>query len=57
LRTGETLSIRVAFEWNPGENIFDFGDIGWWEVLEIAKFEDIYPDQSGKECLNFKENK
>jgi hypothetical protein len=57
LRTGETLSIRIAFGWNPEEKPFDFGDIGWWEVLEIAKFEDIYPDQSGKEFLNRKENK
>lgn len=56
LRTGETLSIRIVFEWDPVKEPFDFGDIGWWEILEIAEFEDIYPSQSGKEFLNIGEN-
>ena len=45
LRTGETFSLRVGFEWNPDKVPLDFGDIGWWEVLEVAPFESIYPGQ------------
>jgi len=41
MRTGETLSIRIGFEWDPEEQPLDFGDIGWWEVLEIAEHEEI----------------
>lgn len=51
-RDGETLSIRIAFEWDPEKYTLDFGDIGWWEVLEIAEFEEIYSDQSGEDFLN-----
>jgi len=43
-RSGETLSIRVGFEWNPDETPLDLGDIGWWEVLEVAPYEAVYPD-------------
>ena len=55
MRTGETFSVRIAFEWNPDEQPLDFGNIAWWEVLEIARFEDIYPSERGKEFLNIKE--
>ena len=37
-RDGETLSVRVSFEWDPLKVPIDFGDIGWWEVLEISEF-------------------
>lgn len=43
LRTGETLSIRVNFEWDPVKQPLDFGDMAWWEVLEVADFAEIYP--------------
>jgi len=45
-RSGETLSIRVGFKWNPDETPLDLGDIGWWEVLEVVPFEAIYPNQN-----------
>jgi hypothetical protein len=45
-RTGETLSIRVGFKWNPEESSLDLGDIGWWEVLQVAPIEEIYTDSS-----------
>jgi len=41
-RDGEALSVRVGFKWDPAKSPLDFGDIGWWEVLEIAEFERIY---------------
>lgn len=44
-RDGETVSIRVGFKWDPEKAPLDFGDIGWWEVLEVAPFESIYPSQ------------
>jgi len=45
LRTGETLSVSVGFIWNPDKTPLDFGNIGWWEVLEVEEFKKIYPDQ------------
>ena len=42
LRTGETLSVRLAFAWNPSKGPLDVGDMGWWQLLELAPFEDIY---------------
>jgi len=44
-RSGETLSVRVGFKWNPEQTSLDLGKIGWWEVLEIAPIEEIYPNQ------------
>ena len=44
-RNGETLSVRVGFKWDPEKHPLDFGDIGWWELLELAEFNEIYPDQ------------
>jgi hypothetical protein len=43
-RTGETLSVRIAFKWNPEDRPLDFGELAWWEVLEVAEFGEIYPD-------------
>jgi len=42
-RDGETLTVKVGFEWVPEEGPLDFGDIGWWGVLEVAELESIYP--------------
>jgi len=42
-RNGETLSVRVAFDWNPGHAPLEFGDLGWWEVLEVLPLGPVYP--------------
>lgn len=44
-RDRETLSVRVSFEWDPDKNPLDFGDIYWWELLEIDTFNRVYPNQ------------
>lgn len=44
-RSGETLSVRVGFKWNPNKSPLDFGDIGLWEVLEVDEYDRIYPNQ------------
>jgi len=44
-RDGEALSVRVRFKCDPEKHPFDFGDIGWWEFLELDEFDKIYPDQ------------
>jgi len=50
-RDGETLSVRVGFKLDPDKHPFDFGDIGWWEFLELDEFNRIYPDQDWKEIF------
>ncbi len=50
-RDGEVLSLRVGFKWDPDKSPLDFGDIGWWEVLEIAEFERVYTNQDWKESF------
>lgn len=42
LRTGETLSVRLVFAWDPSKGALDFGDMGWWELLELVPFEDLH---------------
>ena len=41
-RTGETLSVRLSFAWDPSKGPLEFGDMGWWQFLELVPFEDIY---------------
>ncbi len=41
-RDGETLSGRLSFAWDLSKGPLDFGDMGWWQLLELAPFEDIY---------------
>ena len=36
LRDGEQLSIRLGFEWDLSKEALNFGDMGWWELLEFA---------------------
>lgn len=43
-RDGESFSVRVGIRWNPDEDELKLGDIGSWELLEVAPFEEIYPD-------------
>ena len=44
-KDGGILSVRVAFQWHQqnGQPVFD--DPGWWSLLELAAFEEIYPGQ------------
>lgn len=41
-RNGETLSVRIAFEWVPHRDALNFGELLWWEVLEVVPWRDIY---------------
>ncbi|MEX1252759.1 MAG: toll/interleukin-1 receptor domain-containing protein [Dehalococcoidia bacterium] len=43
-RNGEDLSVRVAFEWTPGRDALSFGDLGWWEILELS-FEQAHKEE------------
>lgn len=49
-RDGETLSVRIAFEWQyDGQPNLEA--LGWWSVLELAPFEEVYPDQDAARFL------
>ncbi len=41
-RNGETLSVRIAFEWSADRGPLEFGDLAWWNVLEVQPFDVIY---------------
>jgi hypothetical protein len=41
-RNGETLSVRVAFEWVPRRDALTFGELPWWEVLEVLPWGEVY---------------
>jgi hypothetical protein len=41
-RDGETLSVRIAFEWVPHRDALNFGELLWWEVLEVVPWPNIY---------------
>ena len=41
-RDGEGLSIRIAFEWVPYRDALNFGELIWWEVLEVVPYSSIY---------------
>lgn len=45
-RDGETLSVRIAFEWTPMETPLDFGELVWWDVLELVPYSDVYGEES-----------
>lgn len=46
LRTGESLSVRVAFEWDVIHSPLEFeGIANYWEVLEVLPFESVYGTQ------------
>ena len=42
LRTGETLSVRVKFVWDPICGALDFGNMVWWQLLELAPYTAVY---------------
>ena len=41
-RNGETFTLRVAFEWGPSKGPLEFGELGWWELLELLPYDQIY---------------
>ena len=41
-RAGETLSVRLSFIWDPSKGALDFGDIAWWDLLELSPYSAIY---------------
>ena len=43
-RSGEGLSVRLSFEWNPDDGSLNFGDLGWWELLELLPYDEVYPE-------------
>jgi TIR domain len=43
-RDGETLAVRVRFEWDPTMGPLKFGSIAPWDVLEVLPFEEVYPE-------------
>jgi hypothetical protein len=44
-RNGETLSVRIAFEWVPHRDALNFGELVWWEVLEVVPWRNIYDEK------------
>ena len=42
LRNGECLSVRFGFEWDLSKEALSFGDMGNWELLELAPYNEIY---------------
>ena len=48
-RDGETFSLRVAFEWDPSKGPLKFGDLEWWELLELLPKDQIYDSASNGE--------
>ena len=43
-RSGESLSVRLSFGWNPVEGSLNFGELGWWELLELLPYDEVYPE-------------
>jgi len=43
-RSGETFTLRAAFPWNPEDGQVDFGDLEWWELLELLPYSEVYLD-------------
>ncbi len=38
-RDGETYSVRIMFEWDPSNSQLDFGEMGWWKLLEFLPYD------------------
>ena len=47
LRTGETLSVRLSFVWDPSKGALDFGEMAWWDLLELSPYDAIYGGEKG----------
>ena len=48
LRTGETLSVRLSFVWDPSKGALDFGEMAWWDLLELSPYDAIYGNDEGR---------
>lgn len=48
LRTGETLSVRLDFFWDPSKGALDFGEMAWWDLLELSPYDAIYGDDESR---------
>ena len=48
-RNGETFSLRMAFEWSPSKSPLEFGEMGWWELLELIPYDQVYDSVSNIE--------
>ena len=48
-RNGETFGLRVAFEWGPARGPMEFGDLWWWELMEVLPYEEVYDSTSNNE--------
>ena len=48
-RNGETFGLRVAFEWGPARGPMEFGDLGWWELMEVLPYGEVYASASNNE--------
>ena len=51
-RNGETYSVRFTFKWNTKHPLY-FGDLGWWKVLEVAEFDEVYTDENLAKLLGW----
>jgi CheY-like chemotaxis protein len=51
MRNGETLSVRIVFPWDRSDQP-DFGDLGWWNLLEVLPFEQVYPNRDAMRLRN-----
>lgn len=51
-RNGETLSLRVAFEWGPSKGPLEFGELGWWELLELLPYDQVYDSVGNVESFH-----
>jgi hypothetical protein len=47
-RNGETLSVRIAFDLSDTTNPMNFGDLAWWELLELAPWAEVYEQDHTK---------
>jgi hypothetical protein len=44
-RDGETLSVRVAFMLPEHKKELSFGDLAWWELLELIPYSELYAEE------------
>ena len=51
-RNGETFGLRVSFEWGPSKGPLEFGELGWWELLELLPYNQVYDPESNVEGVD-----
>ena len=49
---GETFGLRVSFEWGPSKGPLEFGELGWWELLELLPYDQVYDPESNVEGVD-----